>query len=112
MSIQCEADESAYVLRLADEVDINSSVELKQALIEIIASGKELHLDLQAGPSLDITAIQLLWAARLVFEQRGSHFVTAGEVPESITSALQDAGFEPFLTPLEATPGDFAGPVN
>jgi anti-anti-sigma factor len=112
LSIQCEADESTCVLRLADEVDINSSVELKQSLVDAIASGKELHLDLQAGPSLDITAIQLLWAARHEIEQRGSNFVIAGDVPEIITSALQDAGIEPFLTPLAANPGEFAGPVK
>lgn len=108
MSIQCDADESACVLRLADEVDINSSVELKQALIEVIASGKELHLDLQAGPSLDITAIQLLWSARNAAELRGSRFVIAGDVPESINSALHNAGFDPFLVALEANPGEFA----
>ena len=112
LSIQCEADESACVVRLADEVDINSCVELKQVLLEVLVSGKELHVDLQAGPSLDVTAIQLLWSAKRAVEQRGSHFVITGDIPESITAALNDAGFEPFLIPLAANPGDVAGPVN
>lgn len=92
------------MVRLEDEVDINSSAELKQALLEGIASGKELHLDLQAGPNLDITSIQLLWAAKQEAEARGIHFAVDGNVPESVTATLIDAGFKPFLASLEAYP--------
>jgi anti-anti-sigma regulatory factor len=100
------------VLRLEEEVDINFSVELKQALVEIIASGKELHLDLQSGPSLDVTAIQLLWSAKHEAELRGSHFGIVGDVPDNVTSVLHDAGFSSFLTSFEASFGEFAGSIQ
>jgi anti-anti-sigma factor len=112
LSIKCDADETSCVLRLEDEVDINSSVQLKQTLVEVIASGKELHLDLQAGPSLDITAIQLLWSAKHEAELRGSHFAVVGDIPNNVTSALRDAGFASFLTSVEANSGEFAGSIQ
>ena len=53
-------------------------------------------MDVEHATELDVTALQLLWAAER--EARGSSrgFTLAGRVPEEISVAVVDAGLETF----------------
>ncbi len=97
MSFMVDAGETRDVIRLAGNVDINCAAELKRMLIETISSEKELRVDLANATDLDITAIQLLWAAAREADKLGVSFSVAGQVPENIRCAVRDAGFENLL---------------
>lgn len=71
-------------------------------LIEAISSGKEVQLDLAQASDLDVTAVQLLWAARRETEKAGASFAVAGDVPGNIGRVFCEAGFENF--PVAVTP--------
>ena len=98
MPVTVEEGETRYVVRLEGDADIACSMELQQALIQAGSSRKELRLDLALATGVDLTAIQLLWAAAHAAKKRGIPFSIIGQVPESISGALRDAGFENFLT--------------
>jgi ABC-type transporter Mla MlaB component len=103
------------ILRLEGEIDVTCSAELKRGLIEAISSGKEVQLDLAQASDLDVTALQLLWAARREAEKTGASFAAAGDVPGNIGSAVGEAGFESFpvaVTPTVAPANSVASPTG
>lgn len=71
-------------------------------LIEAISSGKDVQLYLAQASDLDVTAIQLLWAARREADKAGASFAVAGDVPGNIGRVVCEAGFENF--PVAVTP--------
>ncbi len=99
------------MLRLEGEIGVTCAAELKRALIDAISSGREVELDLAQASDLDVTAIQLLWAARREAEKAGAPFAVAGDVPEKIGRAVSEAGVENFLVAvtLKGTPANPAG---
>lgn len=102
MSITFDDSATGGVLRLKGEIDVTGAAELKRVLIEAISSGKEVQLDLAQASDLDVTAVQLLWAARREAERAGASFGVAGDVPGNIGRALCEAGFENFPAAVTA----------
>jgi ABC-type transporter Mla MlaB component len=96
LPITLEYGQTVSVIHLEDEVDVSCSAELKKMLIEVLASEKALKLDLHLAGDLDITILQLLWAAERDAEKAGKSFDLEGSVPESIRSLIREAGFETF----------------
>jgi anti-anti-sigma regulatory factor len=80
-------------------MDIACAADFKNLLIEALASGKELQLDLQKTEDLDLTALQLLWAAEREAKGSGRSFVLAGPLPAPLSERCSDAGFERFPIP-------------
>jgi anti-anti-sigma regulatory factor len=97
LSVTLSEDEGRCVIRFEGDVDITSSTELKQVLLQTILPGTELQLDLSLAGGFDITAIQLLWAAARETEKLGTPFTVAGQLPEKLSCAIRDAGLEQFL---------------
>ena len=87
------------VIRLDGDIDITCSDELKRTLIEAISTRKELQVDLARTTDLDVTAIQLLWAATREAEKTGASFGVTGQIPENLIGTVRDAGFEKFPVP-------------
>ena len=54
---------------------------------DALATGVELQVDLASATEVDITAIQLLWAAQREAQKQGLAVVAAGPLPESWCSA-------------------------
>ena len=96
MPLTFDAGSTRYILRLEGEVDVTSAAELKLALIEAISSRQEVQVDLAGATDLDVTAIQLLWAANREAEKAGVRFAVTGEVSENIRNAVCEAGLENF----------------
>jgi anti-anti-sigma factor len=94
LPVTLELQESHSLIRLAGEFNIASAVELKQALVEGLAAGRDLHLDLEQLANFDITAMQLFWAARKEAARTGVKFVVP--VTETAARAAREAGFELF----------------
>jgi anti-anti-sigma regulatory factor len=96
--ITAEKQESCWLVRLEGEIGTMSAAELKTALIDGLASGKEIRLDLEHAEEIDVTVIQLLWAAGREAERRGIRI--GGCLPDSLAVIARDAGFERFPVPL------------
>jgi len=58
-------------------------------------------VDLEHTTELDVTALQLLWAAERKARASGMGFSLLGRVREEISVALSDAGFETFPIPAD-----------
>jgi anti-anti-sigma regulatory factor len=91
-----EDSEALSVIRLDGSVGIASAAELKKLLLQTLESGKEVRVSLERATDLDVTAVQLLWAAGCEAKRSGVRFTFLETVPEDISIALGDAGFEKF----------------
>lgn len=107
--MKVENNETRWILRLEDDCGLSSAAELKALLLEGLASGKSMEVDLGADVEIDITVLQLLWAARHAAERQKRELIT--QAPEQILNLARDAGFENFPGQglnREATAGDAA----
>jgi anti-anti-sigma regulatory factor len=91
------------VIRLEGAIDIAAAAEFKKLLLQACGSGKEVRLALDGANDLDVTAVELIWAARRAAEGAGVTFALSGALPESVLSALGYAGLKQFLVPLDAS---------
>jgi anti-anti-sigma factor len=96
VGIKVEQRNEVNVVRLEGVIDIASAAELKTALLEALKSGKRLSISLDRCADMDVTAIQLLWTAEREARASGVGFALSGPVPETVSAALKDAGFEAF----------------
>jgi len=61
-----------------------------------------VRLDLERATELEGAALQLLWAGEREAKGLGSGFTLAGRVPEEISVAAGNAGFEKFPVPVNS----------
>jgi anti-anti-sigma factor len=102
MAVTLEQSEALCVLRLEGEINIACAAELKKLLLQALASGRELRVDLEGATEVDVTALQLLWAAEREARGSGRGFTLAGRVPEEIAATAGDAGLEKFPVGVDA----------
>jgi len=88
--------ENTSLVRLEGAVDIASAVEMKGILLNVLASKKEIRLALDDATEMDITAVQLLYAAERDAAKTGISFTLEGTVPDEISVAMTDAGLVQF----------------
>jgi anti-anti-sigma regulatory factor len=94
-------------IRLDGDLDITGAAELKQALLDAVASGRKNCISLASATGLDITTLQLLWAAEREATVTGAVLVLEGPVPEGLRATLREAGFDRFpLADLPAQQGE------
>jgi anti-anti-sigma regulatory factor len=96
-----EQHDTYSLIRLEGDSTVTSAAELKNHLLEGLSSGKELRVDLERLEGIDVTLMQLLWAAGRKAESAGTQIVI--NAPEAATKAAQDAGFEGFPGELALT---------
>ena len=96
MGISLEKGEMGVSIALADTIDIACAAELKTLLLEALNSGAEVRVSLEKATGLDVTAVQLLWAAGEQARHSGVAFGLSGQVPEPVACELAEAGFQPF----------------
>ena len=89
-----EDNETGWILRLDGACALAAAAELKALLVEGLASGKSMQVDLEAAGEIDITVLQLLWAAGRAAERAKRELRT--QAPEEIVHQARDAGFEQF----------------
>jgi len=92
-----EQSEKTSCVRLQGSIDISLAEELKKTLIDALKAGDEIRVMLGDATYLDVTAIQLLWAAEREARRAGVRWVFVDSLPEAIRAALRDAGFEESL---------------
>ena len=94
MPITVDREAEPGLIRLEGEVDISLAEELKQALLEALAQKGEVRISLEAAKGMDVTAVQLLWAAEQEARKAGTVLAWQGTVPEGVRASLREAGFE------------------
>ncbi len=92
MPVAMERHETHSLIRLEGEVTITSAAELKEALLAGLTAGTDLHLDLERAGKIDVTIMQLLWAAGREADRTGVALVS--RVSEAAAATARDAGFE------------------
>jgi anti-anti-sigma regulatory factor len=99
VAVTIDQSEGQCLIRLDGEVGIACAGELKNVMLQALASGKDLQVDLQRATDLDVTAMQLLWAAEREARKSGQRCFLVGQAPKEIIAAAGEAGFEKFLVP-------------
>jgi len=94
LSVTGEQHATHLLIRLENTVSFTSADELKKLLLEGLASGKTLQLDLERAEEIDVTVMQLLWAAEREAARAGRGLVS--RVAEAAAAAAREAGFERF----------------
>ena len=82
------------MIRLAGELTLTSAAELKNLLLQGLASGNDLRVDLEQAEEIDIPVMQLLWAAGREANRKGASL--AIQMSDAAATAARDAGFERF----------------
>ena len=84
----------ASVLNLAGVLDIARASELKDELLNALRSGKPIQVKIGDLCGVDVTALQLLWAAKRTAAQSCVHFAVSGDLAEPIGRQLAELGME------------------
>jgi anti-anti-sigma factor len=87
--------EERNMIRLEGAVDISSAAELKQRLLRALeeAAGS-IEVSLAEVTEMDVTAVQLLWAAGRKAEKLGVKFTLADQPNEQIRASLTEVGLD------------------
>lgn len=101
MGVTLKQSKKSSVIRLDGAIDIASAVEFKKLLLQALGSGKEIRVALDGATDMDVTAVQLIWAARRASERVGVAFTLSGALQEQVSSALGSAGLQQFLAPVD-----------
>jgi len=102
VGVGLEQREDSSTIRLEGAIDIGLAGELRAALLTALTSGGELRIALGGATDLDVTAMQLLWAARRMADASNVRFAFEGPAQERVTAALALAGMEKFAAAVGA----------
>ena len=86
-----EENETHCFIRLDGEITIAVAAQLKDVLLQSIASGKEMRLNLERATRLDASIYQLLWAAERATHQSGRKICLDGTIPEAVLKTFKYA---------------------
>ncbi len=94
MPVSLDQDETRCTLRIDGEATISLSASLKQHLLHALALEAPVHIDLSAISDVDISALQLFWAARRESESLGKELTFSAPLPELVLTQLRHAELE------------------
>jgi anti-anti-sigma regulatory factor len=100
MGITVEQGDESIAVCLEGVIDIASAAELKAALLDALKPAKAVRVALAGNADLDVTAIQLLWAAERAARGSGVPFKLDAHAPVTLSAVMKDAGFEGFPVPV------------
>jgi anti-anti-sigma factor len=81
---------------LDGEIKIASAAELKKFLLQALEARAEVRVNLEHVTDVDVTALQLLWAAEREARASGTEFRLVGHAPKEVLTAANEIGFESF----------------
>lgn len=97
MPATLEEDGTSCTLRLESEMEIGDALELKRQLLIALDSRKSISVELAGVLGLDITSMQLLWAAATEAISVGNSIRFKDPVSEHATSGLSQADLDSLL---------------
>lgn len=96
MSVTLETSETGSRIALEGAIDIAAAGDLKAALLAAIEAGRPVEVALEQTSYLDVTAMQLLWAAGRAAQRAGVKLEPEGRLPEPVQKVLAEAGIQLF----------------
>ena len=93
MSIVSSQEYGLCRIELDGAMEIAGAAELKELLLQTMETGQRICVSLAGVAGLDVTAVQLLWAAEREAKRRGLDF-DISEPPEPVRTFLKEAGLE------------------
>ena len=96
MPVSLEQEGALSRIRLEGAIDIGCALELKALLVQGLKTGSEVRVLLAEATELDVTVVQLLWAARREAKASSVGFAFDGQAPEPVSAALAEVGIENF----------------
>ena len=96
------------VMKIEGGATVEHAQSIADNLARLLESGDAILVDLDRVERVDLTLLQLLWAAHRSAEQRGTEFNLKGPLPEPIANELVRAGF--FRSP-DLIPDDSEGTI-
>jgi anti-anti-sigma regulatory factor len=97
--VTLEQKDALTLIQLEGAIDVSCAAELKDLLMQKLKSGSSVYVTLESATVLDVTAVQLLWAAAREAQRVGVEFEFKGQTPEAVRCALAEAGIEEFPVP-------------
>ncbi|MGD0938807.1 MAG: STAS domain-containing protein [Terracidiphilus sp.] len=94
MGISLEQREESSTIRLEGAIDIALAGELREALLTALTPSRQVRISLGGATDMDVTAMQLLWAAKRMADASDVSFAFEGQVQERVTAAFALAGLE------------------
>ncbi len=83
--------EPSWLIKLEGQITVTSALQLKELLLEWVSAGTDLDLDLERAEEVDVTIMQLLWAAAR--EGAGAGRKIVAHASSAATAAARDSGF-------------------
>lgn len=90
MTVTTQLQDTNCTIRLEGELTLSTAIELRQALLEQLSSGRRLNLELRDVTAMDIAAIQLLWSVGRGLGETGTCIPV--ELSEAAAGAVREAG--------------------
>lgn len=91
-----ETTDKSSLISLEGPIDISCAAELKSHLLDALKPNKATSVSLEKVTCMDVTSIQLLWAAEREARGAGIPFTLIGRLPEPICATVREAGFDLF----------------
>jgi anti-anti-sigma regulatory factor len=91
MSVTVQRSEPDWVIRIDGQATLASAGELKALLLEWVAAGSNLQLDLGDAEDIDIPTMQLLWAAAREAARTGVEIRCGAS--SAVETAVRESGF-------------------
>jgi anti-anti-sigma factor len=111
MAIDVDTLEGIRYIRLTDALDIAQAAELKRVLMDAVASSPRVCIQVAGVSALDVTTVQLLWAAVFQAKSVGAELILEGPVSEAVEQSLAGTGLFPLLASLLVRSEEEAGRV-
>lgn len=92
MPITLDVRETTATIELKDAVDINFAAELKKTLEDALQQCGVVHVDVSTVSSLDVTPVQILWAAAGQARKAGTGFAITGNLESGLAATLSEVG--------------------
>lgn len=112
MAVEVDTREGIRYIRLTHALDITQAAELKCALMDAIATSPRVCIEIAGASAIDVTIVQLLWAAISHAKSVGSDLVLQGPVSEAVERSLFGTGILPLMTSLVVGSEEEAGSVH
>lgn len=93
MGVTLEMTKAGSRIEIEGSNDIATAAELKVALQSAVNAAKPVTVSLRSATYLDVTAMQLLWAAERAAKGAGVVLNAEDELSDSVTDVIRDAGF-------------------
>jgi anti-anti-sigma regulatory factor len=104
VSVTLEQIGGGSTLRAEGPCTVTVAAEMKTLLLQGLASGSEVYVDLEQVEEIDIAVLQLFWAVEHEAGRTGARVVV--HASEAARTTAREAGFDRF--PGEMTAGEMA----